>query len=116
MFRVNSLSLDGLTVKYSALTVAQVREYLAPLPDDTPNEKYVERQRQMVCNSLNNLDAGLTPWTVERLESEMDLVLIGKLHEEIVRFSGLKITSGLGASGEVPAAVPPAAIPSTSVN
>lgn len=114
MYRKNSLSLDGVTIEYSALTVAQVREYLAPMPAGTTDEKYVERQRQMVCNSLNNLNAAADagcPYTVERLERELDLVLISKLHEEIVWFSGLKIESPdtKKQPGEFPAAAPPAA-------
>jgi hypothetical protein len=112
VLRVNILSIDGLEIKYSALSVEQVEAYLAPIPEGSPIEAYVTRQRELICQSLNNLNPpDSTPqsvWTPERVKKEMDLLLIVKLHNTIVTFSGLKLAPVSSDSGEPQAVAPPA--------
>jgi len=114
MRRRKQVEMDGARFTISPLTLEQV----GVLGDDGEVRPVPKSVYETVVDGLNNgqlaiaedlCGAGLTavPWTVQRVKSEMDLLLWKFLHAEILDFSGLKIEAKSAGETEAPAPVAP---------
>ena len=112
--RKKTFTLDGVELQISPLTALQVEEHLvqeAEIVEAYAKAKesgadlkpLVKRQEKLmlslICGGLNNATPE-TKMTPERLLSEADPVLIGKLQSEIMEMSGLKMITPESPPGE----------------
>ncbi len=94
-----------MEITISPLSLEQVDQlaHSQENPTADPAELRVRRY-QLVLWGLNNAEPQ-NPWTEQRLRKEFDLVLLSKLTDEVLAFSGLESKKeGLPAPGESPAA------------
>ncbi len=114
MPRVREIKLDSLSLKIAPLSWDEAEEYIKegremlqrdPKPSD---EEWGRRTLDSVVKALNKGAAmangnGNAPWDAKKLTSELDIVTIQQLYEEIMKMSGLLTVPRTQASGEAPA-------------
>ena len=114
MPRIREIKLDSLSLKIAPLSWDEAEEYIKegremlhrdPRPSD---EEWGRRTLDSVVKALNKGAAsangnGSAPWDAKKLTSELDIVTIQQLYEEIMKMSGLLTVPRTQASGEAPA-------------
>lgn len=98
--------MDGFEVDYASMSVLEAEQFvkegnelIAKMnadPEKFDQTSWLDRRNRAVVASLNKAK-GETEWTIEKLKSETDLVIMKALFDAILEWSGLK-------PGEVPAA------------
>ena len=87
--RTKTVKVDNFEVEIGALTLDQVEEYLAPIvADNDDSNVYKLRTYDLLSTALNN--AGKEKWDRKRITAELDLVILDRLQDEILAFSGLR--------------------------
>ena len=102
--RQKTVTYDGASFTISPLTLAQVEQFIAPLPKegDLVREGRV-RAFDLVCWALNNAQPD-EKWDHERIRQELDPWVFAKLQDEILEFSGLRriVPGEKAAASEAP--------------
>jgi hypothetical protein len=97
MPRVREITMDGVTVRISPLSYDEAEKYiteskeLASRQPPLSTDEWLKRQWDSVVFTLNKA----TPktenerWTVEKLKSEFDMLLIAHIYEQFMQMSGV---------------------------
>lgn len=90
--RTQTIEIDGgQKVLISSLTVGQTKELLAKFEDKSSDDNW---PKQVICWSLNNIlirdKSTEALWTLERVESDIDVLSMTQLWEAIFLLTKLK--------------------------
>jgi hypothetical protein len=98
--RQKTVTYDGASFTISPLTLAQVEQFISPLPKEGDVLRAGKvRAFDLLCWALNNANPE-QKWDHERIRQELDPWVFAKLQDEILEFTGLKRI----VPGEKPAA------------
>ncbi len=102
MIRVCEFTMDGHIFKLASMTSAQARAHVIEgrallernAKGEVSNEEWGLRSRQTVADSLNRAAQNGNAWTPEKIDEELDLPTINALFLEVLKFSGLRASTG----------------------
>lgn len=98
MPRIKEVTLDGVTLNISAFSIEQAEELFPASALKRSQEEEISFKKAAVIKSLNGAVplsdfSSANEWTIDRLNKEIDYVLLQFLFSQIVEFNGMRLVT-----------------------